>query len=380
MDIYWMEFKSLDKSTNHPSRTEMIKQILLKNHKIKYFCGYKNKKHFFGYNQGIINYIYMPPIPKIRILFLIFGMLSQIIKTLFFVKPKAVIIDYSINLIAIPFLIVKKGFNKKTKVIMDIRTVPVNIKNFHWSKKIFFFSLFMAKFTCDGITFITPYMFEYCSRQIDLKNKKTSIWTSGFDKEIFDPDRYQKTRSDNTFEIFYHGGISLSRGIGSLIETVRLLRNKNYPVSLRLIGNIVDRKEIRNIIRTNRLEGLCKIYPPVSYEEIPQMIKNCDLPAIPLPDFIGWRVSSPIKLMEYMAMGKSIVLTDIEAHRYVVGNYEFAFFAKSSKPDDIAEAVEEAYKNRNVLDKLGEKAREIALSQYTWEHQANKLMAFIGSI
>jgi glycosyltransferase involved in cell wall biosynthesis len=132
------------------------------------------------------------------------------------------------------------------------------------------------------------------------------------------------------------------------------------------------------MIRDHDLDAVCKVYPPVPHKDIPQWIKNCDLPVIPLPDFIGWRVSSPIKLMEYMAMGKSIVLTDIEAHRHVVDHHEFAFFTKTSQPEDLVGAVKEAYRCRSELEKRGENAREIVLDLYTWDHQAKKLLDFIG--
>ena len=375
-----MELKSLDKSTNHTSRTEMIKRILSLGHSIKYYCGYKKKKKNFGLEEGIINYIPVPPIPKVRFIFLYVGILWQVVKILYFVRPHVLIVDYSINLLAFPFLMIKKILNRKTKVVLDIRTIPVKIKNFRWSKKVFSFSLFLARLSCDGITFITPYMQEYCSDLVDLKGKKMSTWSSGFSASLFDPAKYQKTGSGRMFEIFYHGGISISRGLGSLIEAVKILQDKGYPVMLTLIGNVVDPTEINDLIHANGLGRGCRILPPVSHEEIPRWIGNCDLPVIPLPDFIGWRVSSPIKLMEYLAMGKPVVVTDIEAHRHVVGDQEFAFFSPSSTPEDLAAAVERAYENRDRFEMLGNKARELALSRYTWEHQANKLISFLDGV
>jgi len=263
---------------------------------------------------------------------------------------------------------------------MDIRTLPVDHESFWWSIKAFFLSLFIAKYSCKGITFISPFMQEYCFKKVGLSNKRTSIWSSGFKKEIFDPDKYQKDNPEGQFNIFYHGGISLSRGIGSLVQAIKILRDKGYPVSLRLVGNIVDEKKIINIIRQNQIEEFCEIIPPVPYEMIPKMIKDCDLPIIPLPNFIGWRASSPIKLMEYMAMGKSMVLTDIEAHRDVVDSNRFAFFARTAEAEGLATAIEQAYKMRDNLESLGKSARELALAKYTWESQAQELILFLKSI
>jgi len=377
-----MEFKLLDWATNHASRTEMIKQILSENNniRIKYYSGFKIERNYYGLSRDVINYINSPSIPKLRFIFISLGILIQIIKSIFFIKPNVIILDYSANLVSFPFLILNKWINEKTKIILDVRTIPVGIKTFWISKILFSLSLFIAKFTCDGITFISSFMRDYCLKYINLKNKKNTIWSSGFNKIIFDPEKYKRNRSSNNFEILYHGSVTLSRGVGSLIEAIGILRNKNYPVSLRLVGNIIDEKEIKSIILKNGLKDLCKIYPPVAYEEIPQIIKNCDLPVIPHPRFIGWRVSSPLKLMEYMAMGKSVVLTDIEAHRDIVDKYKFAFFIKSSKPEDIAEGIEKAYLKRSEFNEFGKKAREIALNKYTWHHQARKLLNFIKSI
>ena len=380
MDIRWMEIKLLDKSTDHATRTEMIKRISAKGHDIKYYCGYKKEKKDFGLPKGDINYIPMPSIPKLRILFFLVGILWYMKKFFFFRRSDVLIIDYTINLLVLPLLLVKKVFNRKTKVILDVRTFPVNVKKYARSQKFFFFSLFLARITCDGITFITPFMREYCLKKVGLTNKKSSYWTSGFNEDIFNPSKYPQKKADGLFEIFYHGGLSIDRGVGSLIESCRLLRDKGYPVSLKLIGNIVEKKESLDLIQVLELEEECKIYPPVPYEEIPSFIANCDLPVIPLPDFIGWRVSSPIKLMEYMAMGKSMVLTDIEAHRHVAGDHKFAIFAPTSRPEDISDAVEKAYHSRNELNDWGKKGREIALDQYTWEHQARKLLSFIDSL
>jgi len=376
MKIYWFEIKLLDKSTNHATQTEMIKHFLSFNTDVKYFCGYKRKKKDFGLQKGIINYISMPRIPKIRGVFLRVGIILHLIKSLLITRPDIIIFDYIINLMIFPLLLIKKLYNKKTKIIMDIRTIPVKRMGFFWRHKTFLSSLYIAKCSCDGITFITPFMRDYYSQKINFKDIKTAVWTSGFAEGLFDTKKYQRNRGKKTFELFYHGGISLSRGIGSLIQAVKILKENNLPVSLKLIGNIMDRHAIENIIQKSHLWDVCKILQPVSYEKIPQMIIDCDLPVIPFPDFLGWRVSSPIKLMEYMALGKSIVLTDIEAHRNVVGNNDFAFYANSSKPEELAEAIERAYRSRDKLEIFGNKAREIALEKYTWRYQATKFYNF----
>jgi glycosyltransferase involved in cell wall biosynthesis len=378
--ITWISLKLLDKSTDHVTETEMIRKILKQGNKINYYCGYRKKKTYYGLGKETIHYIFMPPIPKIRTLFYHAGLLSLMFRTLFIMKPDVVIIDYLVNIVSLPILLLGRMVNRRPKVILDVRTIPVNAASFPWAIKIFFFSLQAAGVTCDGMTFISPYMRDYCTRRVNLKDKKTAVWTSGVNEELFDPEKYEKTREDHNFEVFYHGGITLSRGIGSLIKAVKILKDRDYPVSLKLMGNIVNEKEIRRLVRENRLGDVCTISRPVPYEDVPQIIKNCDLPVIPFPRFIGWRVSSPLKLLEYLAMGKAVVLTNIEAHRDVVDGSGFAFFTETSDPEHIAAAIEGTYRIRDRLEKLGQGARDLALRKYTWGRQAQELLSFLDSL
>ena len=66
MNIMWTEFKYLDKSTNHSSRTKMIKNIVGKVHYIKYFCTYKKEKKYYDLSNKNIRYLNIGKIPKIR--------------------------------------------------------------------------------------------------------------------------------------------------------------------------------------------------------------------------------------------------------------------------------------------------------------------------
>jgi glycosyltransferase involved in cell wall biosynthesis len=358
----------------------MIKEIRVRGHDIRLSCGYRDRKKYYGMDEGIIQYFDLPRIRKIRFLFFAASVWRATVKTFLIERPDVLLIDYSVNLITAPLLLVGRVFRKRTKVVLDVRTLPVDVRYFQWTIRWFFVSLFLARLQCDGVTFITEEMSRYCRAHVTMGRMKTGVWTSGVNPVFFDPDRFEKNPAKGTFRIFYHGGLSLSRGIGSLIRAVKLLIDKGCPVDLTLIGNCVDRDAFLKIIKDNGLEKTCRILAPVPYEEVPRLIMDCDLPVIPFPDFIGWRVSSPIKLMEYMAMGKSMVVTDIAAHRDVLDEVDFVFYSKDSRPESLADAVDRAYRKRSDLDNLGRKARETALTGYTWGRQAERLLQFFQSV
>lgn len=380
MKIHWIIFKLLDKSTDHATETEMIREIKERGHDIRLSCGWRDRRIYYGMDDATIDYFDLPRVRKIRGVFYAAAVWRAVLAALLVEKPDVLLIDYLVNLITAPILLLHRSFRSKTKIIVDVRTLPVDVRYFEWTVRWFFASLYVARLHGDGVTFITEAMRRYCGDHVDMGRLRIGIWTSGFKPAIFDPDRYKKAPAIDAFRLFYHGGLSLSRGIGSLIRATKLLQDRGLPVSLTLIGNCVDRDAFLELIEAYGLQETCRILAPVPYEEVPPLIMDCDLPVIPFPDFIGWRVSSPIKLIEYMAMGKAMVVTDIAAHRDVLGDADFVFYSRSSRPESLADAIDRAYRRREDLEMLGQGARPIAQKAYTWARQAERLLGFLQSV
>lgn len=378
MRIIWQEFKLLDKSTNHSTETEIIRHIKNNGHDIRYYCSYKYRKLYFGLNKNTIHYFDLPKIKTIRSIVFLFKLFSFNIYLTFFLKTNVVILDYMILLVSWPSILFSKIFDGSIKYILDIRTLPVNKERFKTEFKIFQLSFRIACKLCDGISFITPFMKEFLLANVKHINLPTVIWSSGFNEHLFRPTENHKRTKD--FVLFYHGGLSLSRGVLELIKVTKYLKDDGLPVKLKLIGNIVDKEKLYEFIHENRMEDYCSISAPVEIEKIPGLIAECDLPVVPLSHFIGWRVSSPLKLMEYLAMGKCVVATDIEAHRDVMGSMPFAFYAKSEKAEDLKEAIELAYENKHQFNEYGKLARRFVLEKYTWRIQANNLINFLDNL
>jgi len=85
-------------------------------------------------------------------------------------------------------------------------------------------------------------------------------------------------------------------------------------------------------------------------------------------------------ILGILAYGKHVIVTNIPAHRSVLGDSDFAFWAKQGSPREIAEAVRQAYNKRKDFEYLGSEARKLVLNKYTWAKQANKLKQFLDFV
>ena len=381
--FHWIESKQLDRVTNYSSRIEPLKYAISNNINAYYYCTFAKTKKNFGLNGHII-YLgffknkYLKAIEfQIRV---VFKAISIILKE----KDSVIMVNQNLIKHMLPAIFLNKLFNRNNKFITDIRTTPTNPYNFENDMKIFHKQFKTAVKNFHGFSFITPFMEEYIMSKYKLSKYKSVNWSSGVDVDLFNPVKCQSKRNTKTFQLFYHGGISLSRGNLDLIKAAQKLKNEGYAVELLQVGITVD-NEIKDYINNNKLESWCKLLPSVPLSEIPAFIAQCDLPVLPFPNFMAWRVSSPIKLMEYLAMGKKVMAPNMEAFTDVFGtDSELVFYFDTNNPNQV-EAIFEKLKailDEKILDKgnFFPQARQFVSENYTWEKQSEKLFNFCHSL
>lgn len=381
--LHWFEAKQLDRVTNYSTETEILKYAIKHKLEIYYYCSFANEKKYYGLQNnikylGIFKNKYLKAIE--------FQMLVIIKAILVVISENNSVLMVNQNLIfnVLPALKINSLFRKKNKFISDIRTTPTCPANFESEMKEFHNQFKNAVNVFDGFSFITPFMERFVMNAYDKNSYQSVNWSSGVDIGLFDPQKYSHHQKPHIFKIFYHGGISISRGNLNLIKAVENIVSDGYNVELIQIGILVD-DEILKYIKDNRLTSWCKILPPVPLADIPEMIACCDLPVLPFPNFMGWRVSSPIKLMEYLAMGKKVLAPDMEAFTEVFGsNSNLVFYFKTNAENQIAEIYyvlkqiieDNVLKNGNFYPE----ARSFVAKRYTWEKQAQKLVEFCNKL
>jgi glycosyltransferase involved in cell wall biosynthesis len=296
-------------------------------------------------------------------------------------KINVVIVSNRIIPATILLLLIKKLFS--IKIIFDVRSVPVEEK-IPWDYKQ---ACKVAQKWYDGSTFITNGTKEYIEQSFNLKYDKYVIFTSAVNPTLFSPELVDsiseniKMLSKDRIVIFYHGSISPNRGIYLILDAVNRLKI-DFPKILFMSVSEANYfiTEYCNSQSYSLDENLLLI-DPVRYEQMAGYIKLADICIIPLLRIFWWEISSPLKLMEYLAMGKPIVLSDIKAHQSVVPtDSKFAIYFNPDDPNDLEKKIREAIQNLDKLKNNGYLGREIILKKYTWDSQAHILDNFIHSL
>ena len=303
-------------------------------------------------------------------------------------KPKYVIVSADVSVFGtIPYALLAKVF--KTKFVLDIRSTPVDTPGLSGSfrKLVIHVSVLIAKRLFGGLTIITSLMREELCSSYKINPSEVGVWTSGVCSNSFNPEKYvisgnelkQKLGLGGKFVVFYHGVLRDNRGITTTGEAIRLLRQKHPDIVLFLLGS-PRYPELDELLHKEDLHENIIIHTPVAYEEVPRFVSFSDLCIVPLPNLYRWRFQSPLKLLEYLAMEKVVIVSNIPAHSEVIGTEACGIYLQSVNPFEIAKSIAYAYSNKNSLADWGKSGRLIVQKNYTWERVAGELESYLISI
>lgn len=273
------------------------------------------------------------------------------------------------------------------KVILDIRSIPVEVSGFRGFLQNFSFieSILIAKKFFNGITIITHSMQKEVFERYGLELEKVGTWSSGVSLTKFNPESFNLEKVNlrkqlgltGKFIILYHGVFSSNRGLIETIDAMSLIKKKNTNIVFLLLGTGPSEKKLKTTIREKKLLETVIFHDPVESAMVPKYIAMCDVGIVPLPDHPYWRSQSPLKLLEYLAMKKAVILTSISAHRLVVGKQLCGLYISEFNPVKIAESISYAFDNREKIEEWGKCGREIVEKEYTWEKVASNFENYL---
>ncbi|SNR71307.1 Glycosyltransferase involved in cell wall bisynthesis [Halorubrum ezzemoulense] len=191
-----------------------------------------------------------------------------------------------------------------------------------------------------------------------------------------DPQKFAPVDSNNErLQIVYLGSLAEFRGLDDLVIALASLDpQQKSRVRLDIYGEASDHF-------INELESLCPEGPPiewhgyVEHELLAESAAACDIAVSPLPALDSFKLSSPAKIYEYIALGLPIVATNITPHKRIL-NENCAVFVPPSEPQAMTEAFARLIDDDEYRSQLGIEARQIALEN-TWEDRFEGLCDYV---
>lgn len=300
-------------------------------------------------------------------------------------KPDLVMLDISSIWFSLPFALFKK---RKCIFIIDERTPrysEVLDRNSLQDKVMRRYTrvcYWYADRFLDGITVITSYFKNFVNKKYGYPLSKLAVWGSGVDVKQFTPDKCDRSKMPgfmkDKFIVMQHGEFSFNRGILETIEAISLLDQDD--ICMMLIGSGIAGQAIAEKIKEMGLGERVHVLPPVSHKDVINYIGYCDCSVMAYPNIEYWNNNNPIKLLEYFAMGKVLICTDMWTFRDVAGDRECAHYINDNAPEKIAKAINYCYENRGFLIEWGKTGIDIVRERFTWNQHARTLLDFTNQL
>jgi glycosyltransferase involved in cell wall biosynthesis len=210
---------------------------------------------------------------------------------------------------------------------------------------------------------------------------KIVVNPNGVDVERFRPDvgrteaRRELGLKDDDVVVGFVGTFGPWHGVEKLAAAIKAIPT-NVRVRFLLIGSGSLHTEVERQLETETRAGRVIFTGAVAHERVPALLDACDIlvaPHVPLADgseFFG----SPTKVFEYMAMGKAIIASRLGQIGEVLSDNETALLVEPGDVKELTEAMIKLIESGELRKRLGAKARETAVENYTWGHNARRVL------
>lgn len=221
---------------------------------------------------------------------------------------------------------------------------------------------------------------EFLKEQIISRGGKRDsiiVVPNGVDKRLFDAgidsdNLKQKYNTRNKKIIGFVGYLVHWHRLDLLLETFAKIRN-NYPDTvLMLVGDGILRNELESLSKKLRIDDALIITGRVNHSEIPNYIDMFDIAVIPNSN----EYRSPIKMFEYMAMGKAIIAPDQPPILSVIENETTGFIFKNGNIDDLTKSIEMALDSEEKCQNVGRNAKKLVFDKFTWDAHATAILNY----
>lgn len=284
--------------------------------------------------------------------------------------PDCVVLDqeYQVHVVALARTL--GLIPRRTAVVCDIRTLPVSenaglvnrLRHYRFRS-----AVRLASMRLDGLTTITDDLARRLTAFGATPASVLGIWSSGCWTEA-GSESPRSTNGDQPVTFVYLGALVSGRALEVLPSALQLVIQAGSRAHLVFIGDGPLRSGLQNSVSKLRLERNVRFFGTVPHEKTRALLERCDYGVSPLPRRECWEVSSPLKVLEYLAAGLPVIYTPLEAHERVLASCNCCVPAVSTSAEALADAMQRAA-SRHVSREDRNECRNLA-RQFDWRSVA----------
>jgi glycosyltransferase involved in cell wall biosynthesis len=211
-----------------------------------------------------------------------------------------------------------------------------------------------------------------------VPERKIIVIPNGVDTEVFHPAiNGQEVRKrlgiEQKMVIGFTGILRPWHGLDFLLQAFQKVCQTRSDLHLLIVGDGPIRSDLEKVVTNNGLAGKVTITGRQVHDMVRFFVAAMDITVSPLSTFYA----SPMKIIEYMAMGKALVAPNTANIRDIVNHEEDGLLFSPQKVNDLVEKLLVLIENCELRARFGLKARSKIESRFTWLQNANQVVSTV---
>ena len=210
-----------------------------------------------------------------------------------------------------------------------------------------------------------------------IESSKMMPYPNGIDTNRFSNANGEEIRKryylKDSKVVIYIGTMNKQRHLDVLIQAFSKVREKKENVKLLMVGDGTDKTNLERLVNALGIKDDVIFTAQVYFDEVPNFIAAADIGVATMPPLDFYKHSSPIKMFEYMALGKPVVANEeIPEQKEVIEESGGGILVKF-KEESFASGIMELLKNPESAKEMSWKGHEWVVKNRSYETLAHRL-------
>ncbi|PEF43422.1 colanic acid biosynthesis glycosyltransferase WcaL [Bacillus cereus] len=183
---------------------------------------------------------------------------------------------------------------------------------------------------------------------------------------------------DSSISILLVGRLTAKKGIDIAIESINQLKEKGINVSLTVIGDGEEKKQLQDMIKQLNLENQVTLKGWLTQEEVNQHIEKSTLIILPSRTASNGDMEGiPVSLMEAMARGKLVISTYHSGIPELIKDEYNGWLVPENNSSALANKIEEVINKKELWNNISNNARKTIQKEFNINLLNQKLIKII---
>lgn len=231
---------------------------------------------------------------------------------------------------------------------------------------------------CDVIVAVTDTLKDMLVAAAGVPYDKVIVVSNGVDTHKFNLRKHSKIANNERPRLGFVGGLLRWQGLDRLLRAVKVVRDRGADFDVVVVGDGEERHNLENLSICLGLKDRVEFTGRIDGDKIPEIISNFDICfSGHLPSPMGGMYHSPLKIYEYMAMGKPVIASDFRDARFVIAGRGTGFLFDSENMEDLISVLLNAYEARDSFHTMGLAASKEIEINHSWQSRVAQMSSEI---